>query len=231
LILFRFKIMDGSVIRNNELESSDEDSDTELQVALQQGYLKPGLNITVPKSSAVNNKNGLKKKLEELNKNLPWIERMNVTVSRSKAADDAAKSNDFQLEMNFYNQAKESVKSAFSMIDNEPSLAFRPSDYFAEMVKPDDHMTKIREKLLNYQKRKLKPNLNKKITDKKKTVKVKEPNEMMFEQSIDEQSNSGTVRKEKNHRKKQENKKIKTNELKKKKTYNSKKKRKLKIGN
>ncbi|KAL1284684.1 putative rRNA-processing protein EBP2 -like protein, partial [Trichinella pseudospiralis] len=220
--------MDGSVIRNNEHESSDEDSDVELQVALQQGYLKPGLNLAVPKSSAVNNKNGLKKKLEELSKNLPWIERMNVTVSRSKAADDAAKSNDFQLEMNFYNQAKESVKSVFSMINNEPSLAFRPSDYFAEMVKPDEHMTKIREKLLNYQKRKLKPNLNKKLTDKKKTVKVKEPNETMFQQSIDEQNSSGI---EKNHSKKQGNKKSKTIEWKKKKNYNSKKKRKLKIGN
>uniref|UniRef100_A0A673MSV0 Probable rRNA-processing protein EBP2 n=1 Tax=Sinocyclocheilus rhinocerous TaxID=307959 RepID=A0A673MSV0_9TELE len=61
-------------------DDDDELSDGELQKAFAKGLLKPGLNVSVlePKK-AINNVEGLKKCLAEFKKNLPWVERLDLT--------------------------------------------------------------------------------------------------------------------------------------------------------
>nr|CAB3240537.1 probable rRNA-processing protein EBP2 [Phallusia mammillata] len=149
------------VPRLNE-DASDGDSDKELQVAYASGLLKPGLvrPITAP-APVINNLDGLKQKLEEIKQtNLEWIERLDVTVqphnNKENNADevedgDTDVHNDFQREITFYEQAKSAVIFAMKRLHGDGVKTKRPEDYFAEMAKKDDHMKKVREKLLALQ--------------------------------------------------------------------------------
>lgn len=52
-----------------------------------------------------------------------------------------------------YNQALAAVKAARTEWDRLGHVHFRPDDYFAEMLKSDSHMTKVKKRLLAEQKR------------------------------------------------------------------------------
>ena len=56
--------------------------------------------------------------------------------------------NDFKREMMFYRQAQAAVMDALPRLHSMNVRTRRPEDYFAQMAKSDDHMNKIREKLL-----------------------------------------------------------------------------------
>merc|ERR1719323_647415 len=56
--------------------------------------------------------------------------------------------NDFKREMMFYRQAQAAVLEAIPRLHSLNVNTRRPDDYFAQMVKTDDHMNKIRAKLL-----------------------------------------------------------------------------------
>ncbi|KAM5148151.1 putative rRNA-processing protein EBP2 [Mantella aurantiaca] len=137
-----------------------------LQEAFAQGKLKPGLNVVLegkPKSS--NDVNGLRQSLQDLRRDLEWLERLDVTTA--PAADKAAQNgvqaaqngvqaapssdinaeDDFQREMSFYRQAQAAVLFALPRLHQLKVSTRRPDDYFAEMAKTDQHMQKIRHKL------------------------------------------------------------------------------------
>ncbi|KAK2835224.1 hypothetical protein Q5P01_015708 [Channa striata] len=65
-------------------QESEEDyselSDDELQEAFAKGLLKPGMNVLVNKPKKfVNNVEGLKQCLADFRKDLPWVERLDLT--------------------------------------------------------------------------------------------------------------------------------------------------------
>jgi len=155
-------------------ESSEEeeqmDSDEELQEAFAAGLLQPGLNRKVgseKKKVFANNIDGLNQKLSELEapmKTFPWIERLNHVVTKGaplapelafKEADISKESdnvhNDFQREMKFYRQAQATVLEVLPRLQSMGVPTKRPEDYFAQMAKSDEHMQKIREKLVSKQ--------------------------------------------------------------------------------
>ncbi|KAF8787198.1 putative rRNA-processing protein EBP2 like protein [Argiope bruennichi] len=107
----------------------------------------------------VNNVVGLQEKLKDIQLNMNWIEKLDITVKSStesedsdkKAAIDTEAEHDFKREMLFYNQALEGVTKAFKKLKKMGIPTKRPDDYFAEMAKSDAHMLKVREKLLNKQ--------------------------------------------------------------------------------
>ncbi|XP_064607441.1 probable rRNA-processing protein EBP2 [Liolophura sinensis] len=142
---------------DDEVSFSDsEDSDVELQKAFKRGELKGGLNVEVaPPPKWINNKEGLRQKMEELRLPLDWIERMDMTNDPAPAVpgtfvdeeeDDV--NNDFQRELKFYRQAQATVLDAIPKLHKLGVLTKRPEDYFAQMAKSDDHMKRVREKLL-----------------------------------------------------------------------------------
>lgn len=114
-------------------------------------------NANVRKMFLVNDVGGLKTKREEYSLKKPWVETFDVTVDLgtiSKNEDDTKKSgaeNDFQIEMNFYNQARAASMEAIQRLGKLSIVVQRPKDYFAEMVKSDAHMQKVQEKLLSRQ--------------------------------------------------------------------------------
>lgn len=80
-------------------------------------------------------------------KNLPWIETMTITSSKSVVVEDVQ--NDMERELAFYQQALEAAKLGRELVKKAGAEFSRPEDYFAEMLKSDEHMAKIRQKLLD----------------------------------------------------------------------------------
>ncbi|CAG0881699.1 unnamed protein product [Darwinula stevensoni] len=154
------------------------DSDSELQEAFKKGLLKPGLNIIgrETKRSFRNEAEGLKKCLGQLSNQLPWLERLDMVVVPAKAGEEmkdkeakhAAKReiklsgkgksfnisndpvhNDFKRELHFYQLAQSAVLEGIPKLKVMGVKTKRPDDYFAEMAKSDNHMQRVRHKLLD----------------------------------------------------------------------------------
>ncbi|XP_051175398.1 probable rRNA-processing protein EBP2 homolog [Leptopilina boulardi] len=168
------------------MSSSDSDSevcssDEELQEALANGSLKPGLN-TVRNKENPDNKNSkrIKEILGKMTLKLPWIERLDLINSPAPLAPELALQmqeqeikrakqlkgnkklpqfkpsedpvlNDFRRETQFYRQAQGAVIEAVTRLKKLNVPIIRPDDYFAEMVKSDEHMQKVRENLMKKQ--------------------------------------------------------------------------------
>lgn len=149
-------------------ESEDENSelsDDALQEAFAKGLLKPGMNVLVNKPKQfVNNVEGLKQCLAGFRKDLPWVERLDMTnlpaedvIAKAEGKVPSAKTgdvkadDDFQREMFFYRQAQATVLDALPLLSKHGIATKRPDDYFAEMAKSDQQMQKIRKKLISKQ--------------------------------------------------------------------------------
>ncbi|KAI8378219.1 eukaryotic rRNA processing, partial [Choanephora cucurbitarum] len=80
-------------------------------------------------------------------KDLPWIETMTITSSSPVVVENPE--DDMQRELAFYKQALEAAKLGRELVKKAGVEFSRPEDYFAEMLKSDEHMAKIRQKLLD----------------------------------------------------------------------------------
>ncbi|BFY99457.1 hypothetical protein BsWGS_02497 [Bradybaena similaris] len=142
------------LFRNPNLAAdSDNTDDEELQEALAAGKLKPGLIIEQQKKTFINNKEGLNDKIKEFSlSNMKWIERLDLTndPAPSVEIDESAslENDDFHREMRFYRQAQATVLEGLARLAKLSIPTKRPEDYFAEMAKSDEHMKKVRAKLL-----------------------------------------------------------------------------------
>lgn len=173
------------------------DTDEELKEAFAAGLLKPGLNVVgeaPAKKQFKNNVAALKQKLGEVKKDLPWIERLDMInapapiapelafkeeehsksrqseLKRSKSSislEEDLVHNDFKREMLFYRQAQSAVLEGIQRLKSLGVPTKRPDDYFAQMAKTDEHMQKIREKLLS------KEQVNERIEKVKKLRELK----------------------------------------------------------
>ncbi|KAI5103734.1 putative rRNA-processing protein EBP2, partial [Silurus meridionalis] len=161
-------------------------SDGELQEAFAKGLLKPGMNVPLEEpKKVVNNVEGLKKCLAEFKRNLVWVERLDLTtlpaldilakaegrVEPGPGGDQINADDDFQREMFFYRQAQASVLEALPRLQKLQILTKRPDDYFAEMTKSDQHMQKVRKKLIQKQMAMEKSEKAKKLREQRKFSK------------------------------------------------------------
>ncbi|KAH3758156.1 rRNA processing protein Ebp2 [Pelomyxa schiedti] len=95
----------------------------------------------------VNNVKGLKKTLREMSisEGAPWGETLVVT---SEAPNKVERIDDDQeRELTFYAQALDAVKRGFALCEQYQIKIRRPEDYFAEMVKSDEHLHRIQQNL------------------------------------------------------------------------------------
>ncbi|XP_003388417.3 PREDICTED: probable rRNA-processing protein EBP2 [Amphimedon queenslandica] len=189
-----------------ENESEEEDEDDELEAAMASttlyDYKKGLVRPLVPKKTFINDMAGLnqgKKELEE--KHSSWLERMDlnssvVTIQKKKNStssgtgskkkereanndehgDEVDIENDFSREMHFVRQAQASLLIGLSKLKELDIPTVRPEDYFAEMIKTDDHMRKVRERLLSRHKRIEASEKAKKLRDMKKYGKKVQEN-------------------------------------------------------
>ncbi|RKF64362.1 rRNA-processing protein EBP2 [Erysiphe neolycopersici] len=78
---------------------------------------------------------------------LQFSEHQSVTTSEPISIPDI--SDDLNRELAFYAQSLAAAKEGRKKLKVEGVQFTRPNDYFAEMVKPDEHMAKIKAKLID----------------------------------------------------------------------------------
>merc|ERR1711997_781059 len=78
-------------------------------------------------------------------------EKLLKNTKHSVALADDPVHNDYKREMLFYRQGQATVIESLARLKNMGIPSKRPDDYFAQMMKSDDHMQKIRTKLAQKQ--------------------------------------------------------------------------------
>ncbi|KAE8251263.1 hypothetical protein A4X13_0g4076 [Tilletia indica] len=82
---------------------------------------------------------------------LPWIETMSIVWNKSveEEVGEDGKDDDLRRELSFYQQALHAAVEGRKLVETAGVTFSRPSDYFAEMVKTDVHMERVRQRLLD----------------------------------------------------------------------------------
>ncbi|KAJ2233990.1 RRNA processing protein [Coemansia sp. RSA 1722] len=133
------------VYSDNEALLEDEET------ALEMAALESASEQLETKKEYINHKAALTALLEEISQsNLDWIHRCDIVSSAPVVVAKA--DNDLDRELKFYQQGLEAAILGKQQVLKTGVPFERPSDYFAEMVKSDSHMAKIRQKLLDQQK-------------------------------------------------------------------------------
>lgn len=127
-------------------------NDDELREKFSKGELgnsrsKPGFGIVRERGSI--DEAGLLSKLKEISTTtaMPWVETNLVTTTVNST--DLDPSDDFARENAFYDSAVAASQAALKLFDKYHVPVRRPSDYYAEMLKTDEHMERIKEKIIN----------------------------------------------------------------------------------
>eukprot|EP00249_Psilotum_nudum_P010250 c22428_g1_i1 orf=153-794(+) len=119
-----------------EEEEEEEDEEEEQEIVGQH-----------PRPDAIYNTVGLHEKLEEIGwpQDVDWIQHLTVSFQQPNEIDV---NDDLSREMAFYTQALEGTRDAYNKLELMGIPFLRPEDYYAEMVKTDAHMLKVKDKLL-----------------------------------------------------------------------------------
>ncbi|KAK9178655.1 hypothetical protein WN943_027848 [Citrus x changshan-huyou] len=125
---------------NEEVSESESDSEGEEDVKLAE-----------PSKQAVYNRDGLEEKLQDISwpENAGWIHKLAIDIDQEQEVDV---NDDLKREASFYTQALEGTRQAFEKLQSMGLPFLRPADYYAEMVKSDAHMEKVKRRLLSEQK-------------------------------------------------------------------------------
>lgn len=81
-------------------------------------------------------------------KSVPFATHQTVQATAETAASIPDVSDDLQRELAFYSQSVEAARIARTKLRAEKVPFSRPKDYFAEMIKEDAHMEKVKAKLV-----------------------------------------------------------------------------------
>ncbi|WCJ22812.1 rRNA processing protein-related [Euphorbia peplus] len=127
----------GADITDEEASSGFE-SDTETEETVK---------LSEPSKAAMYNRDGLIDILEDIiwPENVDWIHKLSVDIEQEQEVDV---NDDLTRELTFYTQALEGTRKAFEKVEPMGLPFLRPADYYAEMVKSDTHMEKIKSRLL-----------------------------------------------------------------------------------
>eukprot|EP00268_Persea_americana_P013714 TRINITY_DN1609_c1_g1_i1.p1 TRINITY_DN1609_c1_g1~~TRINITY_DN1609_c1_g1_i1.p1 ORF type:complete len:300 (+),score=115.56 TRINITY_DN1609_c1_g1_i1:145-1044(+) len=110
------------------------------------------LMLNEPSKDAVYNREGILDKLGDISwpENLDWMHKLSIDYNQEQEVDV---NDDLTRELAFYTQALEGTRQAFEKLQSMGLPFLRPPDYYAEMVKTDAHMEKLRSRLLVEKKR------------------------------------------------------------------------------
>lgn len=128
-----------------EVETEDEDQGEEMSSS--ESEQEEDVRLAEPSKNAVNNREGLLDKLGDISwpENVEWIHKLSVDIDQEQEVDV---NDDLARELAFYTQALEGTKQAFEKLQSMGLPFLRPADYYAEMVKTDNHMEKVKGRLL-----------------------------------------------------------------------------------
>lgn len=133
-----------------EKDEEDEEEEKEEDVPLSDVEFDSDADVVPYQKVTINNANALKHALERIQ--LPWAKHSfeeHMSVTSEANTDEAIKDiyDDTERELAFYKQSLDTVIVARQKLKSLKVPFKRPLDYFAEMVKSDEHMDKLKSKL------------------------------------------------------------------------------------
>jgi rRNA-processing protein EBP2 len=141
----------------DDVALSDIDSDGDLEDVI------PHQKLTIDNHAALTS---LRNRIAIPIAKLPFSEHQSLTTSEPVEIPDI--NDDLNRELAFYKQALEAAKLGRTLLKQEKVPFERPLDYFAEMMKDDEHMGKVKGKLLEEAERKKRAQEARKLRDLKK---------------------------------------------------------------
>jgi rRNA-processing protein EBP2 len=135
----------------DEKDIEDEEEEEEEDVPLSDVELDDDADVVPFTKLTVNNMAALRDSLARIE--LPWTKHAFTEHQSVVSADNTETSikdiyDDTERELAFYKQGLDAVKQARTTLLKLKVPFSRPMDYFAEMVKSDEHMDKLKTKLL-----------------------------------------------------------------------------------
>ncbi|KAF2825855.1 Ebp2-domain-containing protein [Ophiobolus disseminans] len=131
-----------------EIDDEDEDdiplSDIESLASEDRGDIIPHQRLTINNTSALT---AALNRIQLPYSKLAFSEYQAVVTEEPVDIPDVE--DDLNRELAFYKQCLSAVKDARGKLKKEGAGFSRPADYFAEMVKSDEHMGKIKQKLID----------------------------------------------------------------------------------
>nr|XP_043611058.1 probable rRNA-processing protein EBP2 homolog [Erigeron canadensis] len=128
------------------------------------------VKLAEPSKTAIYSKEGILDKLADISwpEDVEWIHKLSLDIQQEETVDV---NDDLARELAFYTQALEGTREAFVKFQGMGLPFLRPTDYYAEMVKTDTHMEKIKGRLLSEKKRIEEAEERRKMRDNKKKAK------------------------------------------------------------
>lgn len=147
------KLGKSEVAGNEDEEEEEEDEEDDIPVSDLEDLEEGDKDDLIPHTKlTINNTHALEAALKRIslltNRTQPFATHQTVVSSTETAASIPDISDDLQRELAFYSQSLESVRLGRERLRAEGVMFSRPKDYFAEMVKEDTHMEKVRAKLV-----------------------------------------------------------------------------------
>lgn len=133
---------------DDEVENNDEAED---DIPLSDVEVDSDADIVPHTKLTINNMAALRESLARIE--LPWskysfIEHQSITSADKTESEIKDIYDDTERELAFYKQGLDAVKQSRKTLLKLKIPFSRPMDYFAEMVKSDEHMDKLKNKLL-----------------------------------------------------------------------------------
>lgn len=137
----------------DEVEEEEEEDDEEIPVSDLEDLEEEEKEDIVPHTRlTINNTSALLAALDRISiptdKSAPFASHQSIVSATETSESIPDVSDDLQRELAFYSQCLEAVRLGRSRLISEGVPFSRPKDYFAEMVKEDAHMEKIKAKLV-----------------------------------------------------------------------------------
>lgn len=151
------------------LENEDFDPETESESEDEEGDQQV-VKLAEPSKTAVYNRDGLLERLADISwpDDLDWTHRLSINREEQEEVDV---NDDLAREHSFYTHGLEGIRQAYVNFQSTGEPFLRPSDYYAEMVKSDTHMEKVKGRLLAEKKRIEESEERRKARDNKKLAK------------------------------------------------------------
>ncbi|KAD2805409.1 hypothetical protein R6Q59_007037 [Mikania micrantha] len=134
------------------MEASESDQQTESEPE-SESEGDEDVKFAEPSKAAIYNKEAILDIIGDISwpKDVEWMHKLSLDIDQEQEVDV---NDDLARELAFYTQALEGTRQAFVKFQTLGLPFLRPTDYYAEMVKTDTHMEKIKGRLL-FEKRRI----------------------------------------------------------------------------
>ena len=129
-------------------EEEEDDDDDEEDIPLSELSEEDAADVIPHQRLTINNSAAIRaslKRISFMTDKTPFSEHNSLTSTEEMKVEDP--NDDLTRELAFYTVCVSAAKRARSLLKKEGVPFSRPTDYFAEMVKSDEHMGKIKKKL------------------------------------------------------------------------------------